>query len=411
MLGETSIAQFSHAKVLIVFVVLVACSAKSVTTAASTPEEAVGSSPVLDARSAAYTSLSVQWYLRSTSDKISNSEERAGWVNFQAALMSNLQKGWTEIQSLRTAMMKWLRVKRWDIAFTSWNLHKKEPKTRFENPKFFKFVSIIESKYPGNIHKQAEVVYAVLASHYKPDELVEILAVGMNSNNKDLAGTMLGVQVTNWIGKKTEQDVFDLLKLGEIKYGKLFAGQAFSQFVSFVSRSAESPQKSDDTLYKILYNSFGDLLWGLLIEATIAKPGTVADRLVKMQLQKWSTEKQSMGYVFARLQLEADSKLFTSVSGIYWLKYVYLLKREDDAEVLRVLEKELHNKVPLMLSAARKEGAPGQELIEKLQKVQFGNWLNAKRGEKEVRKMLAQVSADQNLIEKVVSEYAVFKDS
>ncbi|CAI5724368.1 unnamed protein product [Peronospora destructor] len=375
MLSESSIAQFSHTKMLIFFVVLVACSAKSVTAAASTPEEAVGSPPVLDARSAAYTSLSVQRYLRSMSDKINNSEERAGWADVRAALMSNLQKGWPEIQ--------WLRVKRWDIAFTSSNLHKKEPMTLFEDPEFFKFVSIVESNYPGNIDQQAEV--------------------------------------KSWIGKKTEHDVFNLLKLGEIEDGKLFAGQAFSQFISFVSKSAKSEQKSDDTLYKILYKSFGNRLWGLLEEAMIANPDPVAEQLVKMQLQKWRAEYQQMGYVFGRLQLEADSKLFTSVSGIYWLKYVYLLKGNDDESVLIYLELAFDKMVPLMLSAARKEGAPEQELMQKLQEIQFGNWMNAKWDDKDVRKILSKVLADKNLIEKVliekvliekvVNEYADFKVS
>ncbi|CAI5724364.1 unnamed protein product [Peronospora destructor] len=314
MLSESSIAQFSHTKMLIFFVVLVACSAKSVTAAASTPEEAVGSPPVLDARSAAYTSLSVQRYLRSMSDKINNSEERAGWADVRAALMSNLQKGWPEIQ--------WLRVKRWDIAFTSSNLHKKEPMTLFEDPEFF---------------------------------------------------------------------------------------------------NAKSEQKSDDTLYKILYKSFGNRLWGLLEEAMIANPDPVAEQLVKMQLQKWRAEYQQMGYVFGRLQLEADSKLFTSVSGIYWLKYVYLLKGNDDESVLIYLELAFDKMVPLMLSAARKEGAPEQELMQKLQEIQFGNWMNAKWDDKDVRKILSKVLADKNLIEKVliekvliekvVNEYADFKVS
>ncbi|CAI5716661.1 unnamed protein product [Peronospora destructor] len=412
MLSESSIAQFSYTKMLIFFVVLVACSAKSVTAAASTPEEAVGSPPVLDARSAAYTSLSVQRYLRSTSDKISNSEERAGWADFQAGLMSNLQKGWTEIQSSRTAMMKWLRVKRWDIAFTSSNLHKKEPMTLFEDPEFFKFVSIVESNYPGNIDKQAKVVYPVLASHYKPDELVEI-AVGMNSKNKDLAKTILGLQVKSWIGKKTEQDVFNLLELSEIKDGR---GQAFSQFVSFVSKSAKSEQNPDDTLYEVLNKRFGNRLWGLLEEAMIANPESVAEQLLNKQLQEWSKNPQLdeidiFGLLGLNKKNKADSKLFTSGQGIYWLKCVYLFEGNDDAKVLSVLEKYFKEMVPLMLSAARKEGAPGQELMKKLQEIQFGNWKNAKRGDKDVRGILTEVTDDENLIERVLDEYADFKVS
>ncbi|CAI5724372.1 unnamed protein product [Peronospora destructor] len=153
----------------------------------------------------------------------------------------------------------------------------------------------------------------------------------------------------------------------------------------------------------------------------IANPDPVAEQLVKMQLQKWRAEYQQMGYVFGRLQLEADSKLFTSVSGIYWLKYVYLLKGNDDESVLIYLELAFDKMVPLMLSAARKEGAPEQELMQKLQEIQFGNWMNAKWDDKDVRKILSKVLADKNLIEKVliekvliekvVNEYADFKVS
>ncbi|RQM15663.1 hypothetical protein DD237_004014 [Peronospora effusa] len=280
--GESSVAQFSYTKVLIFFVTLVAYSTKSVTAAASMPEEAVGRPPDLNARSASFASLPVQRYLRSTSDKISHYEERAGWTSYQAALVSKLQTGWTGLKPLPTRMMKWLRMKRWDIAFTYWKLHKQEPMTLFENPIFLKFVGLVESKYPGNIDKQADRIYVVLASHYKPDKLVDILAVGMDSKKKTLAGLMLTAQVTSWIDKKIPgQEVFELLKLGKINDGKLFAGQAFSQFTSFIARSYDRPE-SYDVLYEMLYFNYGDSMWRLLKESKSVNPSpAVTDLLTR----------------------------------------------------------------------------------------------------------------------------------
>lgn len=145
MPGDSSVAQFSsYTKVLIVLGALVACSVKSVTAKVSTLDETIDIPSILDSRNAAYASLSVQRYLRSTNDKTINSEERAGSEDLHIPLMSNLQTVRPEVESSWTGMVKWLQIKRWENAFIYWKHHKENPTALFKDPQFIQFLGLIE---------------------------------------------------------------------------------------------------------------------------------------------------------------------------------------------------------------------------------------------------------------------------
>ena len=235
-------------------------------------------------------------------------------------------------------------------------------------------------------------MYTILANYYEPNELVNILDGGMNTEKKELAKEMLGLQVTSWIGKKFVQDVFNLLKIGEIGDGKLLAGQAFLQFTSFFSKSFKSRTDFDEKLYAFLYKNFGDRLGRLLGESMSVEPGPLVHRLQTMQLKKWKDNGVSVDGVYKLLGLKLRYEIFASGLGIYWLKYLYLLNENSTISTFVFLKKKFGGTFYKVLDQANKNNELIQLLIQ--EGIELGMIKEKANKEQVLQKM--QVLADPN---------------
>ncbi|CAI5731586.1 unnamed protein product [Peronospora destructor] len=252
MPAKSNTAHVFYTKALIVFVALMACSSTSVATTNSIHVDAVRSSRAVDALNATYTTLSVERFLKNTSDDVSSAEERAGLND-----ISNILKSFSEkVMARLTPRAEWVLQRRSDTKFTRLELNNREAVDLSKAEDFHTWIAYVKGLYPDSLEKVSKAIYSTLASHFSASDLVKIFTVELPDERKRLAEEVLRVQVQSWIdSKKSGRQDFTLLKL-ETEGELIFQSPAFPQWVSFFMEHHKDSDEAGEWLYSFLSSRY-----------------------------------------------------------------------------------------------------------------------------------------------------------
>ncbi|CAI5701506.1 unnamed protein product [Peronospora effusa] len=234
------------------------------------------------------------------------------------------------------AVQWWIKEKKTtDEAFTLLKLDQTNGNP-FASPIFLQWKAFITSKNLKNPEPEEAAtreMFDCLSSHYKDDVvLIKILDAEykLDSALSDTAKDLLDFQIQKWKNDgKTEEDVFTLLMLDQTDVKQLLASPAFDQWLKFVTDSSPEVEnrKKAEYVSNSLMRHFDDeaaVTEALVAGTKIDAMRSIASTLLRIQMKKWRTTRNTPEDVFRLLKLDraAGNNPFASPVFSQWLRFI-----------------------------------------------------------------------------------------
>ncbi|RQM14253.1 hypothetical protein DD237_007565 [Peronospora effusa] len=234
------------------------------------------------------------------------------------------------------AVQWWIKEKKTtDEAFTLLKLDQTNGNP-FASPIFLQWKALITSKNLKNPEPEEAAtreMFDCLSSHYKDDVvLIKILDAEykLDSALSDTAKDLLDFQIQKWKNDgKTEEDVFTLLMLDQTDVKQLLASPAFDQWLKFVTDSSPEVEnrKKAEYVSNSLMRHFDDeaaVTEALVAGTKIDAMRSIASTLLRIQMKKWRTTRNTPEDVFRLLKLDraAGNNPFASPVFSQWLRFI-----------------------------------------------------------------------------------------
>ncbi|RMX62686.1 hypothetical protein KXD40_002757 [Peronospora effusa] len=240
------------------------------------------------------------------------------------------------VKVLHAQVQWWIKEKKTtDEAFTLLKLDQTNGNP-FASPIFLQWKALITSKNLKNPEPEEAAtreMFDCLSSHYKDDVvLIKILDAEykLDSALSDTAKDLLDFQIQKWKNDgKTEEDVFTLLMLDQTDVKQLLASPAFDQWLKFVTDSSPEVEnrKKAEYVSNALMRHFDDeaaVTEALVAGTKIDAMRSIASTLLRIQMKKWRTTRNTPEDVFRLLKLDraAGNNPFASPVFSQWLRFI-----------------------------------------------------------------------------------------
>ncbi|OWZ06865.1 RxLR effector protein, partial [Phytophthora megakarya] len=187
-----------------------------------------------------------------------------------------------------------------------------------------------------------EMLYLKLSKRYNEEELANLLVGAKNElSTKNIARDVEVYQLKRWTNsRKTENDVYKMLKLQNEEPTKLLQNPALNTWISYVKTLNDDPY--DELLWKLAkhYNDNEKLADFIFASKNVPSTNIIADKLEKQLPILWLDKRKSAEDVFTLLKLKNmdEANIFENSRWNTWVDYLSL-KPNPDETMFMVLKK------------------------------------------------------------------------
>ncbi|EEY62430.1 secreted RxLR effector peptide protein, putative [Phytophthora infestans T30-4] len=263
-----------------------------------------------------------------------------------------------------------------DKLFASLGVWEVESKL-FASTPYQKWAASVMKSYKKNPEKGQAAIFSTLVRHHGDDILAKLVSEAQPTAAAiRTAKKIESMQIANWVtNRKTEEDIYKLLKLDADKEG-LLRNPLLNTWVSFVKK-LDNEDPYNLLLLKLTKTNDEEALAHMLIAAKgDSLTSSVVRNLENALLTAWLRDGKTTGDVAKLLRLNADKgeSFLRSAALPTWLSYI----RQRNKDPNKVLFLELQNRFSdaelarVLVAASRDKNVKIN--VTALQKLQLSKW-------------------------------------